>query len=308
MFIYRDEIIEQKDDMNKPSENEKALMILVSPTEKEIRRVVGDVLNCHPLVLEDCLHLNQRPKVDMYPDHSFIPFFGFGEEWKLVELGLIISKNYLLIISSESIPAIDELQSTLLRSPDKMNTTGRMIYEFLDLCTMQYFRYVDHMEEQMSHLERLIYKNPYAKVGHTIFETKRKLHNIRRIFSEERNVISTVMHADFPYTSENGTVYFIDVHDHVSRVVDAVDSFREGLTGLLELQMSMKGDRMNEIMKTLTVVSTFFLPISFIVGLYGVNLKGVPEYDWSFGYSYMWGLMIVVSGFLFWYIKRKKWL
>lgn len=306
LLIYSDGNVERKEGFFKPGGHERALMTLISPKAEEVKHVVGNVLNCHPLVLEDCLHLNQRPKVDMYKDHAFIPFFSFDEKWELVELGLIISQNYLLVIASKPISAIEELRRMFLESAERMETTGRMIYELLDLLSSQYFDFVDRVEEKLTNMEKLIYRNPYAKVGHEIFQMKRKLHAIRRVFSEERNVLSTLMHVEFPYTSENGNVYFMDIQDHLNRAVDAVDSFREGLTGLLELQMSMKGDKMNTIMKTLTVVSTFFLPLTFIVGLYGVNLKGVPEYQWNFGYAYMWGLMIVVSVVMWWFMKGKN--
>lgn len=100
----------------------------------------------------------------------------------------------------------------------------------------------------------------------------------------------------------------MDIFDHISRVIDSIDMFRDSLTGLLDMQISMKGDRMNEIMKTLTIWSTLFLPLSFVVGLYGMNLKGIPEYNWNFGYAYVWGIMIVLIILMVVYFKKKKWI
>jgi magnesium transporter len=100
----------------------------------------------------------------------------------------------------------------------------------------------------------------------------------------------------------------VDVFDHLSRVVDSIDMFRDSLNGLLDMQISMKTDRMNEIMKTLTIWSTIFLPLSFVVGLYGMNLKGIPEYDWNFGYAYVWAVMIIVVLAMIVFFKKKKWM
>jgi magnesium transporter len=125
---------------------------------------------------------------------------------------------------------------------------------------------------------------------------------------DERTVLGSISHQHFPYTTPEADVYFVDVLDHISRVVDSIDMFRDSLTSLLDMQISMKSDRMNEIMKILTIWSTIFLPLSFVVGLYGMNLKGIPEYSWNFGYAYVWGVMIILILIMVVYFKKKKWI
>jgi magnesium transporter len=114
-------------------------------------------------------------------------------------------------------------------------------------------------------------------------------------------------HETFPYTEDEHEVYFVDVYDHASRVVDALDAIRDNLSGLLDLQTAQRANRMNEVMKTLTIISTIFLPLSFIVGMYGMNFKYIPELNWRFGYLYCWVLLILVTALFVTYFKRKGW-
>lgn len=306
MLIYKNGTV-SVEDTRTPNEDEIAFLRLLKPDKSEIEKIVGELYQCHPLVVEDCVKLGQRSKIDIYKDHALLTFYSIKEDWEVVELAIVIGKNFVITIYQEEIPFITELRQELLRIPDKMRNPGMIIYHLLDHCVDQYLDLADWVEEKVTDMENEVYENPFAKLAHEIFQMKRKLHSLRKLFSEERNVLGTLMHSEFPYTKEEINVYLMDVFDHLSRAIDSIDTFRESMTGLLELQMSLKGDRMNEIMKTLTIVSTFFLPLSFIVGLYGMNVKGVPEYEWSFGYAYVWGLMIVVIIAMFVFFKRKKW-
>ncbi len=306
MLIYKDGSAHTSETRT-PDENEVAFLRLLKPDRSEISRVLGDLFKCHPLVIEDCVKLGQRPKVDVYKDHALLTFYSLKENWELIEIAIVIGKNFVITIYQEEMPYLTELRQEFLRMPDKMRNPGTIIYHVLDNCVDQYLDLADWIEDKVTDFENEIYENPFAKLAQTIFHMKRKLHILRRHFSEERNVLGTLMHSEFPYTKEEINIYLTDVYDHLSRVVDSIDTFRDSMTGLLELQMSLKGDRMNEIMKTLTIVSTFFLPLSFIVGLYGMNVSGVPEYTWSFGYAYVWGLLIVVTLIMYVFFKRKKW-
>lgn len=305
MLIYKNGTVSTTE-TRMPFEGEIAFLRLLKPSHLEIHQVIGELYHCHPLVTEDCVKLGQRPKVDIYRDHAFLIFYGLAEEWKIVEIAIIIGRNFVITICQEELPFLAELRQEFLQMPDKMRNPGTIIYHLLDNCVDQYLDLADSVEEKVTDIENEIYENPFAKLAHNIFQMKRKLHMLRRHFAEERNVLGTLMHSDFPYTKEEIHVYLMDVHDHLSRVVDSIDTFRDSMTGLLELQTSLKADRMNAIMKTLTIVSTFFLPLTFIVGLYGMNVK-IPEYAWRFGYAYVWGLLIAVTLAMYVFFKRKNW-
>lgn len=298
-----------REPIRKPDDQEVAWIRLKQPTPAEVQDVLADQFRAHPLLVEDAVKLNQRPKLDRYKTHIFLTFFAIEpQELKLQEIGIVLGPNYVITISQDEIPYFDALEAELLRKGDMMDHSGEILYHIVDRCVDAYSEVVQHYEEHVERLERLVYRNPYIRVAHDIFRYKRRLHQLRKIFVEEKTILGAMSHQQLPYISQEKDVYFIDVYDHISRVIDSIDMFRESLTGLLELQMAMKSDRMNEIMKTLTILSSLFLPLTFIAGVYGMNFRIMPELDWSYGYAYVWVLMVLVSAGMFWYYKRKKWM
>ncbi|WAH38787.1 magnesium/cobalt transporter CorA [Alicyclobacillus dauci] len=288
------------------SEQEMVFLPLLQPHQEEIRKIVGDTYHCHELVVEDCLRFGQRPKLNVYTDHAFFPFFFLRDDWELVQIGIVMGHNFVIAILPKPMPFLSELEEEFQKTPEKMKNPGRILYEFLDLCVHHYLDFVDSIEDTVDAMESQIYDNPQTSVAPEIFSLKRTLHRTRRVFSEERNVVESLMHAAFPYTKQEDNVYLMDLYEHINRIVDGIDSFRDSLSGLLDLQMAIKSDRMNAIMKTLTIVSTFFMPLSFIVGLYGMNVK-VPEYGWRYGYVWVWAWILASVFGLFLFFRKKRW-
>lgn len=310
MLIY-DSITESvsEQEIRAPQEHEIAWIRLVQPEPEQVRHVLEDLFHCHPLLIEDCIKMNQRPKLDRYKSNLLLTFFAIDTTGlKLNEMALVLGPNYLVSICTEEIAFLKQLQEELQRKEEWMDHSGEILYRIIDRCVDEYGPVVDHFDEQVERLERRIYRNPYVRVAQDIFRLKRTLHRIRRVFAEEKTILGAISHQNLPFVNQDKDVYFIDVYDHMSRVLDSIDIFRESLSGLLELQMAMKSDRMNEIMKTLTLISSLFLPLTFIVGLYGMNFKFIPELGWDYGYAFVWVLMIVVSLAMWLFYKRKKWL
>lgn len=293
--------------VRKPAADEVVWIRLKTPDPSEVKHVLSDLLDSHPLLVEDCIKLNQRPKMDKYPNNIFISFFAIDQQNAALEIALVIGPNYVVSIYKEDIPVLDSLYESLKNGIGKMEYPAQILYQIMDRCVDEYVRIVDHMEDKIQEWEEAVHENPYSQIAKEIFRLKRTTHALRRIFIEERTVLANLSHQHFPYTTPEADVYFVDVFDHISRVVDSIDMFRDSLTGLLDMQISMKADRMNEIMKTLTIWSTIFLPLSFVVGLYGMNLKGIPEYGWDFGYAYVWGVMIVLVLGMIVFFKKKRW-
>lgn len=291
-----------------PGTDEVVWIRLLSPASAEIRHVLEELFHCHPLLVEDCVKMNQRPKLDRYKENFFISFFAINHQHKLHEMAIIIGQNYVITIFNEEIPFLETLYHEFQQIEGRMEHPGDILYHILDHCVDEYVETVNRLEDQTDRLERMIHRNPHIRIAHDIYKHKRLMHRLRRIFVEERDVLGSISHQSFPYTRQETDVYFIDIHDHISRVVDSLDIFRESLSGLLELQMNMKSDRMNEIMKTLTIISSFFLPLTFIVGIYGMNFQWMPELDWKYGYITIWVIMSVVTLGLWFYYRKKKWL
>lgn len=299
----------QEQEIRVPLEHEVVWVRLKQSEPEKVKQVLEELYGCHPLLVEDAVKLNQRPKLDRYKQNIFLTLFAVERSTlKLQETGIVVGKNYVVTISQSHIPFLDELEKELVQKEGMMDHSSEVLYRIVDRCVDEYSEAVNHYEDQVEQLESQVYRNPFVQVTHEIFRHKRRLHRLRKVFVDEKTIIGALTHQELPYISQDKDVYFFDVYDHISRVVDSIDLFRESLSGLLELQMAMKSDRMNEIMKTLTVISCFFLPLTFIVGLYGMNFRSIPELNWSYGYVYVWVLMVAVSVGLYWFFKRRRWM
>ncbi|MBE1445651.1 magnesium/cobalt transporter CorA [Paenibacillus sp. OAS669] len=282
---------------------------LSKPDPAEVKRVLVEMFHCHPLAVEDAIKLNQRPKMDRYKDHIFLTFFAITDKRLApVEIGIIIGANYIVTICKKQLKLFELLRQQLLAVKELADHPGDILHRLLDLCVDEYTEITNRIEDQMDELERKIFENPYLKVSHEVFHLKRAMHLFRRIALEERAIVGSISHQTFPYTRQETDAYFVDICDHISRVLDSLDMFKESFTALLELQVNMKSDRMNQIIKTLTIVSSIFLPLTFIAGVYGMNFKNIPELSWDWGYAYVWGVMIGVSLLLWLVFKWKRWI
>ncbi|MCZ8512576.1 magnesium/cobalt transporter CorA [Paenibacillus filicis] len=296
-------------ELRAPLPDETVWIHLENSEAGEVEYVLKDLYHCHPLVVEDCIKLNQRPKLDRYTDHIFLTFFPIiDKKLTVAELGIIIGANHVITVCKKPIPLIGKLKDHFLQIEGSMKNPGAVLHQLLDRCVDDYTEIINQVEDRVDRMERHIYKNPYLNIAREIFQLKRTFHQLRRIIVEEKTIIGSIRHQTFPYVRKEADVYIIDIYDHISRVVDSLDVFRESLTGLLELQMSMKSDRMNQIMKTLTILSSIFLPLTFIVGLYGMNFKEIPKLSWDFGYGYVWALMIAVIVGMWIIFKWKRWI
>jgi magnesium transporter len=292
-----------------PAENEVVWIRLFQSTPEEVQHIVGELFQGHPLLVEDCINLNQRPKMDRYKNQTHLVFFAI-EPKKMVslEMDIVIGKNYVITIYKDEIPFLEEVYTELQEIEGRMENPGEILYHILDRCVDKYVIMLNDVEDHLDRMERGISRNPNIRIAKDIFGLKRMLHQLRRILAEEKTIMGAISHQNLPYTVKEKDVYFIDIYDHISRVVDSIDIFRDSLSGLLELQMAMKSDRMNEIMKTLTIISSIFLPLTFIVGLYGMNFHNMPELNWKYGYLGVVVLMVVIAFGLIIYYRRRKWM
>lgn len=309
MLIYNEQTrLGEETPLRLPESNEVAWIRLESPSTDLLREVLEGMFHCHPLLVEDCTKLNQRPKTDLYPSHSFITFFAVGEKFAASEMGIVIGDNYVVTVHNKPMPFLDQIYREFTEIKGRMESADTILYHILDRCVDEYSESVNRFEALVEKYEQNIFRNPYIRVAQDIFKLKRSMHALRRIFAEEKNILHALSHHGVPQVNADKQMYFLDVYDHVTRVIDSLDIFRESVNGLLELQMNMKSDRMNEIIKILTIVSSVFLPLTFIVGLYGMNFRVMPELEWRYGYLFVWVVLIAVSAGLIVLYKRKKWL
>jgi magnesium transporter len=297
-----------KEPHRKPLPHEVGWIHLFAPEEAELETVLGDYFQCHPLLIEDCIKMNQRPKLDRYRNYILITFNSMSKALKFGEFDIVIGSGFVVTVSREEQPFIEELKLELLQVEGRMQHEGDVLYELLDRCVDEYVDSVNHIEDQLDRFERNLLRNPNIKIAQEIYQHKRAIHRVRRVLADERSVLAAISHESFPYTRAETDVYFVDIHDHISQVIDSIDSTRESLNGLLELQVNLKSDRMNEIMKTLTIISSIFLPLTFLVGVYGMNFEWMPELTWKPAYPILLVIMLGISVSLWYFYKRKKWI
>lgn len=291
-----------------PQDHEIVWINLLKPSTDEINHVLLDMFQCHPLLIEDCIKQNQRPKLDQYRDQVLITFYTLAHTYKPIELDIVVGTNYIVTMCQHELPLLNNLTEEFQRIEGRLDHTGRILYSILDRCVDQFIESINEIENKLEHYEQAIYQDPYVKISQQVFRQKRALHRIRSILADEKMLISAISHQEFPYTKQETHVYYMDIYDHISRAIDSIDIFRESLNSLMEMQMSMKSDRMNEIMKTLTIFSAIFLPLMFLSGLYGMNFEYMPELKFKFSYPIVLVIMAIVAGSLYYYFKRKKWL
>ena len=182
-----------------------------------------------------------------------------------------------------------------------------IFYRLIDIIVDNYFLVIEHLAERIEELEEKILQDPDVGVHEEIYELKRKIGFVKRTISPLRECISNVIKSDGDLVSESTQNYFRDVYDHLINLIETVDSQRETINDFLNLYMSAMSNKMNEVMKVLTIFASIFIPLTFIAGIYGMNFEIMPELQWKYGYFIAWGGMGIVALLLLIYFKRKKW-
>ncbi|MDF0727984.1 magnesium transporter CorA family protein [Cytobacillus sp. S13-E01] len=264
--------------------------------------------NIHPLARKAMKSKGGIPRVDIYTEHAFVCTNVLQDDLSFAAINIVVGPNYVISTIMKDINIIKGIQEECRVHPDHMVTTGHILYHIFDSILSIYLSKVDEIADDIQDIEKRVFKTPFAnEIGHEVHNTKYKLHEVRQIVEAQENVIKDISHADFPYIDEEAGFYVNELVQNFSRVTSAFDSFKNTLTSIFDLQMSLKSDHMNIIMKTLTLVSVIFIPMTFIAGLYGMNFERMPELKWDFGYFYALLLMFGIGISTLVYFKKKGW-
>jgi magnesium transporter len=276
---------------------------------------IGSQLNIHPLVLEDILNTNQRPKVEDYGDYLFIELnmLSWDDETSRInaeQISLLLGSSYLITFQESEGDVFDSVRKRLREGKSRLSKGGPdyLAYSLIDAVVDNYFIVLEYLGEEIEELEEELVTDPDPDTLHAIHDLKRELIYLRKSVWPLRETISNLERGESRIFQPATLIYLRDVYDHVIQIIDTVETFREMASGMLDIYLSSVSNRMNEIMKVLTIISTIFIPLSFVVGLYGMNFKYMPELGWKWGYPMVWGVILLsVVGMLI-YFKRKKWL
>lgn len=288
---------------------------------EDILQRVGKVFNLHPILIEDVVNVPQRPKVDEYDEQLLIisqmvmPKPNYSGFW-IEQVSLILGKHYLLTVQEEpERDCFDQVRDRIRTDKGNIRKQGAdyLTYTLLDAIIDGFFPVLEAYGERIEELEDEVVTNPSKSTLEKIYRLRRELLALRRCIWPQRDAINILIRDGSSLISDEVKIYMRDCYDHTVQVMDMVETYRELTSGLMDVYLSSVSNKMNEIMKLLTVISSIFIPLTFIAGVYGMNFNtstsplNMPELDWYWGYPLCWLLMIGVSGCLVYFFWKRGW-
>jgi magnesium transporter len=276
---------------------------------------IGVHFGIHPLVLEDILHTGQRPKAEDLGDYLFIVLkmlYHNEREDAMVgeQVSLLLGPNYVISFQEREGDIFNPIRERIRNSKGHIRKGGAdyLAYALLDAIVDHYFVILEKLGEKIESLEEELVTNPRSEILQAIHILKRDLIFLRKSVWPLREVISGLEREGSPLITEPTGIYLRDVYDHTIQVIDTIETYRDMVSGMLDIYLSSLSNRMNEVMKVLTIIATIFIPLTFIAGIYGMNFKFMPELEWHWGYPTALIVMLMVVGFMVMYFRRKRWL
>ncbi len=287
---------------------------LVEPNLDELNRVLVNLFHFHPLAVEDCQSEGyQTPKLDDYGDYLFLIVQAVTDESSYEdsptrELNLFLGKNYLVSSCLRKILAVDHFRKRLEKDERLyQNGSDFLCHALLDQVVDDFIPHLDQLEEEIDFLEEAVLSNPNPKTLERILRLKRYTMTLRRVIAPQREVINRLCRDDFPMIDPHSRMYFRDIYDHLVRIYDLLDGIRDMTTSALEVYLNATSLRLNEVMKALTIVSTIFLPLSFVAGIYGMNFHYMPELEWRWGYPMALLVFILIVVGMLTFFRKRRW-
>jgi magnesium transporter len=310
---------------------EEAFPFLASPTvtwinidgihDTGIIKKIGEHFGLHPLTLEDIVFTNQRAKFESFDNYIYILLkmvYLAGDEDKIhtEQVSLVLGENYVLSFQEKEGDIFDVVRERLRASRGRIRKQGPdyLAYSLLDTVVDNYFLILEHLGERADIIEGSMLGYPGPECLNSIQHMKKDMLYLRKSIWPLREVISSFHKDESRLIKDMTIVYIRDLYDHTIQVIDTVETLRDMASGMLDIYLSSISNRMNEVMKVLTIIATIFIPLTFIAGIYGMNFNtqrspfNMPELNWPYGYISVWAIMIMVALVMLFYFKRKKWL
>lgn len=276
---------------------------------------LGSPFGLHPLLMEDILHTHQRPKTESYDNCLYVTLrmLGISKDKKHIvseQVSLVLGDNWVLSFQEREGDLFDGLRERLSQGQGITRKKGAdyLLYRLIDTLVDNYFFVTDHFSEKSEKLEIEALESPTEETLARIQEIKKQLIELKRVVVPLREAVSSLYRDESKLIKKDVTRYFRDVYEHTVQVIDSIETQRDIISGVTDLYLSGISNKMNEVMKVLTIIATIFIPLTFIAGIYGMNFAHMPELSWEYGYASAWGLMLLVTIIMIIFFKRKKWL
>ena len=281
----------------------------------EVIEKLGKHFNLHPLLLEDIVSTEQRPKLEDFDSYMFIVlkmlFYDKQDnEVKAEQVSLILGSNFVISFQESEGDVFEPVRERIRNKKGRIRKMGSdyLAYALMDAIVDSYFLILEKVGERIEDIEEELVTNPTTETLHEIHKLKRDMIILRKSVWPLREVISGMERAGSQLIKKSTTIYLRDVYDHTIQVIDTVETFRDMLSGMLDIYLSSISNRMSEVMKVLTIIATIFIPLTFIAGVYGMNFRYMPELEQPWAYPAVWFVMLVIAVLMFLYFRRKRWL
>jgi len=275
---------------------------------------LGRKIKIHSLVMEDIVNVFERVKIEVFDDSVFtiLKKISWNENDELVEdhISILLYQNLLISFNDDNKDMFKQIKERLKHDRGRIRKLDAdyLYYSIIDDVVDNYFEVLENLSDRIEDIEEELVKNPTEEVLFDIHRIKRDIIQIRKNVFPIREIINSIIRGDSKLIKNTTMIYFRDVYDHIIRIIETLESYRDMVSGLLDIYLSSTSNKMNEIMKVLTIIATVFIPLTFIVGVYGMNFQYMPELAWKYGYLIIWIIMFVILSGLVYFFKRKKWI
>lgn len=282
--------------------------------DPEVIEKIGTTFDIHPLLLEDIMNTEQRPKVEDYGKYMyFVLKMVYIDDRKRIcveQVSIILGDTYVISFQERTGDVFESIRQRLKNKKGRIRTlkADYLAYSLIDSIIDHYFAILENISEVIEKLEGEVVEEPSKKTLQDIHMLKRNMLYLRKSVWPLREVISYLQRSESELIEDNTGFYLRDVYDHTIQVIDTLESFRDMVSGMLDIYLSSISQKLNEVMKVLTIIATIFIPLTFIAGVYGMNFAYMPELQWKWGYFAVLGVMLIVFVGMIIYFKRKKWL
>ena len=281
---------------------------------QEIEKV-GKYYGLHPLIIEDIVNTNQRPKIDEYKDYYFIvaKMLYFEKDGSLEQehISFVLGHNYLLSFQEAGGDVFDGVRERLENVQGRIRSRGAdyLVFALLDAIVDNYFMVIEEMSDRIENLEEQLFSSqPNDDTTFEIQELKRTMLRIRRAVFPLREVVSRMEKINSGIIDEQTLNYIRDLYDHLNQVIENIEIYREMTWGLMDMYLTTINNKMNEVMKVLTIMASIFIPLTFLAGIYGMNFEYMPELKYKYSYPILLLIMLLLIVGMLYYFKRKRWL
>jgi magnesium transporter len=281
----------------------------------EVIEKIGNCFEIHPLVLEDIVNTDQRPKMEDFEKYIFFALKMLYIDDKTHEIhseqvSLILGQNYVISFQEKVGDVFNAVRERIRRGKGRIRKMNAdyLAYSLFDSIVDSYFIILERIGEKVENIEQDVISNPNPEILQQIYNLKREMIYLRKSVWPLREVINSVMREESKLIKKGTYIYLRDLYDHTIQVIDTIETFRDMISGMLDIYMSSVSNKMNEVMKVLTIFAAIFIPLTFIAGIYGMNFQYMPELSLPWAYPTIWIVIIIVSVSLLVYFKHKRWL